>query len=129
MTETPEVEEVQVVAEEETPTPDTPTPAPDVDKQIERLSRRSFLVFGAGAIAAYGGWKWLNHASRIGDTPWPLRRALETNEKLAEAYFSEKRLSPTFPSSAITRARINGGIGLSANNDPAAWRLSIGGAT
>ncbi len=105
MTETPEVGEVEAVEETEAPTP-------DIDKELQRLSRRSFLVFGAGAIAAYGGWK-----------------TLETNEKLSEAYFSGKRLSPTFPPSAITRARINGGIGLSANNDPAAWQLSIGGAT
>src|SRR5437762_169768 len=101
----------------------------DVDKQLRRLSRRGFLVWGAGAIAAYGGWKWLIHAKRIGDAPWPLRRALQVNEKLSEAYFSGRRMSPAFPPSAITFARINGGIGLSKDHDPSTWRLQIGGAS
>src|SRR5437588_3817954 len=109
------------------PTPDPQPPTPDIDKQVRRMSRRGFFVAGVSAIAAYGGWRWLNHASRIGQTPWPLRRTLETNEKLAEAYFSPKRLSPTFPPSALTNARINGGIGLSANNDPNTWRLNVAG--
>lgn len=102
----------------------------DVDKQLRRLSRRGFITFGVGAIAAYGGWKWITHASRIGDVQWPLRRGFETNEKLSEAYFSAKRLSPTFaPSSISSYARINGGVGLSADHDPATWRLQIGGTS
>ena len=102
----------------------------DVDKQLRRLSRRGFLVWGIGGIAAYGGWKWLMHASRIGDVPWPLRRAFQVNQKLSQAYFSEKRMNPTFPPSAISaRARINGGVGLSADHDPATWRLQIGGTS
>jgi DMSO/TMAO reductase YedYZ molybdopterin-dependent catalytic subunit len=122
----------EVVASEREPEPEeekAPPPASDVDKEVRKLSRRGFFVLGAGAVAAYGGWKWLNHASRIGDVPWPLRRTFETNEKIAEAYFSPKRLSPTFPPSAITNARINGGIGLSANNDLTAWRLNMAGST
>ena len=135
MEEPPKPEE-EVVASEPEPAPEpepeeekAPPPAPDIDKEVRRLSRRGFFVLGAGAVAAYGGWKWLNHASRIGDVPWPLRRTFETNEKIAEAYFSPRRLSPTFPPSAITNARINGGIGLSANNDPSAWRLNVAGNT
>jgi DMSO/TMAO reductase YedYZ molybdopterin-dependent catalytic subunit len=100
----------------------------DVDRELRRLSRRGFLVAGVATIAAYGGWKWLKHAQRIGDVPWPLRRTLEVNEKLSEAYFSPSRLSPTFPASAITRvARINGGVGLNASYDMAAWRLNVQG--
>jgi DMSO/TMAO reductase YedYZ molybdopterin-dependent catalytic subunit len=77
--------------------------------------------------AAYAGWKWLRLASREGDVPWPLRRGFEVNEKLSEAYFRTARLSPTFPPSAITKARINGGIGLDANYDTNTWRLSVEG--
>jgi len=101
----------------------------DVDKEVRRLTRRGFLVAGAGAIAAYGGWKWINGARRIGDVPWPLRKAFQANEKLSEAYFSEARLSPAFPPSAINNARINGGIGLSAGYDTSTWRLNIDGHT
>jgi DMSO/TMAO reductase YedYZ molybdopterin-dependent catalytic subunit len=119
------------------PIPETP-PAPDpailiaennaaVDREVRRLSRRGFVVGGISAVAAYGAWKFLKHASRIGDVPWPLRRGLETNEKLSEAYFRTSRLSPTFPPSAITNARINGGVGLNANYDMSNWRLNFQG--
>lgn len=98
-----------------------------VDREVRRLSRRGFIVAGVSAVAAYGGWKWLRHAQRIGDVPWPLRRTLEMNEKLSEAYFRTARLSPTFPPSAITRARINGGVALNAGYDMSTWQLRVEG--
>src|SRR2546428_1643978 len=114
---------------EEAPAAHIPPPTPDVDREVRRLSRRGFFVAGVSAIAAYGGWRWLTNASRMGDVPWPLRRTLETNEKLSEAYFRERRLSPTFPASMITNARINGGIGLNAEYELSAWQLNIDGHT
>jgi DMSO/TMAO reductase YedYZ molybdopterin-dependent catalytic subunit len=99
-----------------------------VDREVRRLSRRGFIVAGAAALTTYGAWKWLRLAKREGDTPWPLRRTLETNERLSEAYFRTARLSPTFPASAISpRARINGGVGLQADYDPENWRLRVEG--
>jgi hypothetical protein len=109
------------------PIPDVPSPDAAIDRQVRRLSRRGFFVAGISAVAAYGAWKWLNLATRIGDVPWPLRRALEANEKLSEGYFKPSRLSPTFPPSAITNARINGGIGLNANYDVSGWKLNFQG--
>jgi len=100
---------------------------PEIKRELRRLSRRGFIVAGISTIAAYGGWKWLKHAQRVGDVPWPLRRTLEANEKLSEAYFRPSRLSPTFPPSAITRARVNGGVALNANYDMNAWRLRVEG--
>jgi len=98
-----------------------------VAREVRRLSRRGFVVGGISAIAAYGAWRWIEHAKRIGDVPWPLRRGLEANEKLSEAYFRTSRLSPTFPASAIGNARINGGVGLNANYDVSGWRLNFQG--
>src|SRR5581483_8670053 len=95
--------------------PEAPPPAPDIDKELRRLSRRGFLVFGAGSIAAYAGWKLLSHANRIGDVPWPLRRGFEA------------RLNPTFPPNARTYPRINGGVGLHENYDVSTWNLNIDG--
>ncbi|HYS56299.1 MAG TPA: molybdopterin-dependent oxidoreductase [Thermoanaerobaculia bacterium] len=99
----------------------------NIDREVRRLSRRGFIVAGAATLAAYGAWKFLRLASREGDVPWPLRRGLETNEKLSEAYFRTARLSRTFPPSAITNARINGGVGLQPNYDPENWRLRVEG--
>jgi hypothetical protein len=98
-----------------------------IDNDVRRLSRRGFFVFGAGALATYGAWKWLRLRPREDGLEWPFRRVLQSNESLAEAYFRRSRLSPTFPPSAITFARINGGIGLDANYDPDNWRLRVEG--
>ncbi|HLJ74251.1 MAG TPA: molybdopterin-dependent oxidoreductase [Thermoanaerobaculia bacterium] len=127
MTDVTEV--VEPAPEEEPEQPEAPPPPPSIDKELQRLSRRGFLVFGAGSIAAYAGWKLLSHATRIGDVQWPLRRGFETNEKLAAAYFKEKRLSPTFPPSARTYPRINGGVGLHENYDTSTWNLNMDGHT
>ena len=99
----------------------------DVEREVRRLSRRGFIVAGVSTVAAYGAWKWLRLRPREDGLEWPLRRTLETNEKIAEGYFRPSRLSPTFPPSAITNARVNGGIGLTANYDPANWRLRVEG--
>lgn len=122
-----EVEVAATTSPVSDPQPPTPDPQIELDREVRRLSRRGFFVAGVAAAAAYGGWKWLRLSAREGDVPWPLRRTLEANEKLSEAYFRTARLSRTFPSSAITNARINGGVGLTANYDPANWLLRVEG--
>jgi len=128
MTDEPEVpaEEIVIAGEDELKKAIEEHDA-KVDREVRRLSRRGFIVAGAATVAAYGAWKWLRLAKREGDVPCPLRRGLETNEKISEAIFSTRRLSREFPPSAITNARINGGVGLQANYDPDHWRLSIEG--
>src|SRR5207244_9460995 len=66
-----------------------------VDAELRGRTRRGFIVAGIAAAAGLGGWKWLNSRPREDDVPWPLRRVLEANERLAGAYFSPNRLSPT----------------------------------
>jgi DMSO/TMAO reductase YedYZ molybdopterin-dependent catalytic subunit len=100
-----------------------------VDAEVRRRTRREFIVAGVAAVAGIGGWKWLSSREREGGTPWPYRRVLEMNERVAGAFFSPNRLSPTFPVSRVTRpARINGGIGLEPRVDVENWRLTIEGA-
>jgi DMSO/TMAO reductase YedYZ molybdopterin-dependent catalytic subunit len=102
----------------------------NVDRQLRRLTRRGFITAGIAAAAGYAAYKWLRTRPREGGLEWPLRRALEINQNLSEAYFSPKRLSPEFPPSRITRpARINGHLGLVPNYDPQNWRLSIEGTS
>ena len=100
----------------------------EVDRELKRLSRRGFITMAAAAGAGYASWKWLRTRARDGGLEWPLRRALETNESLAEAYFSKARLSPSFRPRDVTRARINGRLGLQSPVDPDSWRLNIEGA-
>lgn len=98
------------------------------DKELQRLTRRGFLTMGLAAGAGFAGWKWLRMADREGGLQWPLRRMLECNESLSRAYFSTARLSPRFRANDVTRARINGRLGLQSALDLDAWRLRIEGA-
>jgi DMSO/TMAO reductase YedYZ molybdopterin-dependent catalytic subunit len=100
----------------------------DVDRELKRLTRRGFLGMTLAAGAGFGGWKWLRTRPRDGGIEWPLRDALEWNESVAQSFFSRARLSPTFRPSDITRARINGRLGLQSPIDVDAWRLRIEGA-
>jgi len=99
----------------------------DVDRELKRLTRRGFLTMAVAAGAGYAGWKWLHTRARDGGLEWPLRKGLLANERLAEAYFSRARLSPSFRPSDITRARLNGRLGLKSPIDLDAWRLKIEG--
>jgi DMSO/TMAO reductase YedYZ molybdopterin-dependent catalytic subunit len=110
------------------PDPRAPTSAPSapVERDIRRLTRRSFLVGGAAALAGLAGWRWLRTASLEDGLRWPLRRALGFNQRLAQGYFSSARLAPTFPEVAVQDpARTNGLVGLSGDVDTARWQLRV----
>lgn len=99
----------------------------DAEAQMRRMSRRSFcwsvLAFGAG----FTGLGWLNSRREEDGVPWPLRRVLQTNEAIARDLFSPARLAPTFPRSALTKARVNGDVGLGEDFDAANWTLNVEG--
>ena len=103
-------------------------PDDDLERRLRRLSRRGFIVGGAAALAGVGGWRWLVTRGDEGGLPWPLRRVLEFDERLARGLFRPSRLSPQFPRSAARMPRVNGTIGLDANLDPARWRLRVIGS-
>jgi DMSO/TMAO reductase YedYZ molybdopterin-dependent catalytic subunit len=100
----------------------------DIRKELTRRTRRGFITAALAAGAGYASYKWLRARPREGGTQWPLRRTLEVNEALSTAYFSQSRLSPQFRRQDISRARINGGLGLKGTVDPSEWRLNIEGA-
>lgn len=100
----------------------------DVERRVRQLSRRGFITMGVAAAAGYGGYKWLRSQPRVGNLELPFRRALWMNESIAQAYYSPDRLSPLFRPSDVTKARVNGHLGLVDNADVGAWRLTIEGA-
>jgi DMSO/TMAO reductase YedYZ molybdopterin-dependent catalytic subunit len=100
----------------------------DVQKELQRLTRRGFLTMGIAAGAGLVSWKWLRSRARDEGLQWPFRRVLETNESIARGYFSTARLSPRFRPSDVTKARLNGRLGLTSPIDLDAWRLRIEGA-
>ena len=99
----------------------------EVEREMRRLSRRSFLWGAAAATAGVGGWGWLATRREDDGIPWPLRRAHEINEQLARDYFRGTRLSPSFPRELAREPRANGSIGLEDDLDAASWRLNVSG--
>jgi Oxidoreductase molybdopterin binding domain len=97
----------------------------DAARQIRRMSRRGFAWAGAAALAGLAGWRWLVTRADEGGLPWPLRRVLELNGRVARGLFSPSCLSPQFARSAARMPRVNGMIGLNANFDAAEWRLKV----
>jgi DMSO/TMAO reductase YedYZ molybdopterin-dependent catalytic subunit len=96
----------------------------DVERRIGQLTRRSFAVGAGAGLTGFAGWFWLRNATPDGDLPWPLRRILEINERLAGAYFKETRSAPAFPPDQAREPRVNGEIGLAAKM-PANWKLHV----
>src|SRR3984885_450516 len=114
-------------------------PAIDADPQILRYqSRRDFLVFGVGALAALAGGGFLlpqDTLSRIGvhrntDSPgkeWFLNKALRIDDDVAEALYSVNRRVPTYTRSQTTPLRNNYN---GTTPDPGyipGWRLTLDG--
>ncbi len=93
-------------------------------RQLGRMTRRSFIVGGAAALLGVGGWYWLRTRAAVGGVPWPLRRVLEFNERVAQGFFNDARLAPTFPPEQAG-LRLNGNVGLGQDFDPTKWKLHV----
>src|SRR5258708_24198339 len=95
---------------------------------MRQRTRRSFIVGGAAALAAVGGWRWLRTRREADGLAWPLRLSHEFNEQLSRDYFSRNRLTPTFPVEMASEPRVNGSYGLDEEDfDPSGWKLAIVG--
>src|SRR5262245_37821901 len=96
------------------------------EREMRRLTRRSFTAGAVAAITGLGAWTWLTTTGLDDGLPWPLRRMLRFNQGLAEGLYSPRRLAPTFSDDRVQGpARVNGLIGLASEIDAAAWRLRI----
>src|SRR5262245_55248723 len=104
-----------------------PQTSADAAAQMRRMTRRSFTLGAAAALAGTGAWAWLRSRPDDGGLAWPLRKMLDFNERAAEAYFSGTGLAPTFPKEALDPLRINGMAGLEGRFDPRRWKLKVHG--
>jgi len=114
-------------------------PAIEVAPRLLRnQSRRDFLVFGAGALAALAGAEFLlpqDTLSRMGmhrnmDSPGKerfLNKALRIDDDVAEAFYSVNRRVPTYTKSQVTPLKNNYN---GTTPDPgyiSGWKLTLGG--
>ncbi len=97
----------------------------DAKREMARRSRRGFLVGGLAAVGALGGYEWLTKTRQEDGVPWPQRRVLAFNEKLAHGYLSDSHLMPAYRADQITYLKPNGDIGLDSDLDKSAWRLKV----
>ncbi len=96
------------------------------ERQMARLTRRSFVTGAVAGLAGFGAWHWLRTAGPEDGLPWPLRRVLGFNRAVAESLGAPHRLAPTFPAdSARGLARTNGLVGLEDEIDAANWQLRV----
>jgi DMSO/TMAO reductase YedYZ molybdopterin-dependent catalytic subunit len=95
------------------------------ERELAIRSRRAFLALGAGGLAAYGVWEWLQTRPEVGSIPWPFRRMLRFNQGLEQDYFSKYHTAAVFPARLVQPIRTNGLIGLSEDYDPGQWQLNV----
>src|SRR5207237_9555733 len=101
-------------------------------------SRRDFLVFGAGALAALAVAAFLlpqDTLSRMGmprnmDSPgkeWFLNKALRIDDDVAEALYSGTRRVPTYTKSQITSLKNNYNGATPESGYISGWKLTLDG--
>lgn len=103
------------------------------ESEMHCMSRRSFLWAAVATGSALSGWRWLITQKPDDGVPWPLRRTLQFNEKLARNLYNPNALAPLFPRDMATEPRQNGFFGMSDADgnfmtiDLADWRLTVDG--
>ena len=93
-------------------------------EELSKRSRRGFLIGGVAALAAVGGYEWMESRKGEDGIPALQRRVLNANGKLAHGYLDNAHLMPTFPASAVTSLKPNGNIGVDhpVEDD---WQLAV----
>ncbi len=97
----------------------------ELKQELRKRTRRAFLTGGVAAAAGVGAYEWLTRTGQEDGTPWPQRRALDLNRKLAHAYLSDGHLMPTYSAREITYLKPNGDVGLGSNFDADDWKLQV----
>ncbi|HMF74655.1 MAG TPA: molybdopterin-dependent oxidoreductase [Bryobacteraceae bacterium] len=92
--------------------PEIALPEAELRRVLSAKTRRGFLTGGLAALAAFGGYEFVTSSAKDRYVPWPQRKVLDFNAKLAHGYLSDDHLMPTFPASAIGNLKPNGAYGL-----------------
>ncbi|MFD2932816.1 molybdopterin-dependent oxidoreductase [Spirosoma flavum] len=101
-------------------------PESDIPESVVRRQMiKSFGWFTLAAAVPVGVYEWITNSPKLLGVKKPLRRVLDANEQIAETYFSDTHLVPTFPvNQAAKNARVNGYDGIKTPI-PEDWKLQI----
>jgi len=94
-------------------------------QEVRRRTRRDFLIGGVAAALGIGGYSWLRSQKQEDGVPWPQRRVLDFNARIAHSYLSDSHLAPTYSLQDVGQLRPNGNIGLTDDIDLDGWRLRV----
>ncbi len=96
------------------------------DKSVKRRSVIAFMLFIIFDAVAWLSFKWINKQPQDAGALRPLRKILETNEKIFSGVFDSNRLVREYPVSAVVKhVRVNGMDGLHDNVSEDSWRLKV----
>ena len=105
--------------------PEIVRPEQELKRELRRRTRRDFLIGGAAALAAIGGYEWLQHSREDNGEPAAERGVLDVNAKLSRGYLSDSHLMPTYSREQIQYLKPNGDIGVDTPLDLNAWKLQV----
>ncbi len=105
--------------------PSAPFGNADADKEIRRLTRRSFATGGIATLLGVTGLGWLKTAREENGVSWPLRKMLEFNANVSQSLFDPGRMAPTFDRTRAADPRVNGMLGLKSEIDHSRWKLDV----
>jgi len=96
-----------------------------IKHELRRRTRRDFLVGGIVTVAGVAGYKWITKAKQENGVPWPQRRVLDWNGRIARAYLSDSHLMPTYSPDKVEWLKPNGAYGLQDPIDAGNWKLHV----
>ncbi|MBV8070244.1 MAG: molybdopterin-dependent oxidoreductase [Acidobacteriaceae bacterium] len=108
--------------------PEIVLPEADLQREIRARTRRDFLIGGLAAAAGFGAYEWITNARQVDGVPWPQRRILDFNGRLARGYLRDSHLMPTYTADRVQYLKPNGNDGLDADFDVRQWRLHVAAA-
>jgi DMSO/TMAO reductase YedYZ molybdopterin-dependent catalytic subunit len=105
--------------------PEIVLPEAELAGELQKKSRRGFILGGLAAVGAVGAYKAIRLSPKDNEVPWLQRRVLDFNGNLAHGYLDDAHLMPTYSSSEIGYLKPNGDHGLDDepddNGNPPEW--------
>ena len=106
--------------------PEILLPPDEANRQLGKTTRRSLIVGGIAAAGAVGFYRWVTRSAQDNGAPWPERRVLDVNARLAQAYLNDHHLVESFRPDQVGGVKPNGDVGLNQPMpDPANWRVQL----